>query len=295
MNNEVIISVVLGSYQRLPFLKKTIESVRREIEGISHEIIVVDGGSTDGSIEWLFNQKDIILIIQNNHGQWSGKSVIRKSWGYFMNLGFRAATGKFICMISDDCLLVRGAILNGLREFDVNLESGSQVGALAFYWRNWPEEKQYKVGYTWGSKIYVNHGLYLKTALQAVGYADAKSYNFYHADGDLCLRLSENGYETLPASNSYVEHFSHAGEAVRALNNATQQKDWSVYLAKWGSLGDPKIDWLIKEFIDPNNTYKMFTKIPKVALYYFAYPIIQKLQSHSFLYRLLTHLGKKVF
>ena len=295
MNNEVIISVVLGSYQRLPFLKKTIESVRHEVGEMSHEIIVVDGGSTDGSIEWLSNQKDIILIIQNNHGQWSGKPVIRKSWGYFMNLGFRAATGKFICMISDDCLLVRGSILNALREFDVNLESGSQVGALAFYWRNWPEENQYKVGCTWGSKIYVNHGIYLKTALQAVGYADAESYNFYHADGDLCLRLNEASYETLPASNSYVEHFAHAGEAIRALNNATQQKDWNVYLTKWGSLGNPKNDWLTKEFIYPNNTYKIFTKIPKVALYYLAHPIILKLQSHSFLHGLLVRLGKKVF
>ena len=212
-----------------------------------------------------------------------------------MNLGFRSATGKFILMISDDCLLVKGSVLSALREFEAHLVYGDPVGALAFYWRNWPEESQYKVGCTWGSKLYVNHGLYLNKALQAIGYANAESYAFYHADGDLCLRLDEAGYQTLPASNSYVEHFAHAGEAGRALNNATQQKDWQVYLAKWGKLGQPKIDWLTKEFVDPNNTYKIFTKIPKVALYYFAYPIIQKIQSHSSLHRLIVRIGKKVF
>jgi glycosyltransferase involved in cell wall biosynthesis len=62
------VSIVLGSYNRLPFLKLTIESIRREMENSAHEIIVVDGGSTDGSMEWLIQQKDVLTIIQNNRG-----------------------------------------------------------------------------------------------------------------------------------------------------------------------------------------------------------------------------------
>ncbi|MFC1894776.1 glycosyltransferase [Candidatus Dependentiae bacterium] len=43
------ISVVLGSYNGFDFLKLAINSIRNELQNFSHEIIVVDGGSTDKS------------------------------------------------------------------------------------------------------------------------------------------------------------------------------------------------------------------------------------------------------
>ena len=48
-------SVVLGTLDRKRYLKKTIESIRNELEGsgIKYEIIVVDGGSRDGTRRWL--------------------------------------------------------------------------------------------------------------------------------------------------------------------------------------------------------------------------------------------------
>src|SRR4051794_18447160 len=116
-----VVSVVVGSYNRLEFLKPTIESVRHELSDIEHELIIIDGGSTDDSIKWLTEQKDIITIVQHNRGEWLGKKIERRSWGYFMNLGFRAASGKFICMLSDDCLVVPGAIKNGLELFEKQL------------------------------------------------------------------------------------------------------------------------------------------------------------------------------
>ncbi len=57
MGNKPVISVVIGTYNRIKFLKLAINSVRKDLENFSHEIIVVDGGSTDGSIQWLTKQK----------------------------------------------------------------------------------------------------------------------------------------------------------------------------------------------------------------------------------------------
>ena len=83
-----------------------------------YEIIVVDGGSTDGTIAWLTAQRDIITIVQHNRETVGEASRRKRSWGYFMNLGFKCAEGRYICMISDDSVVHSDTIANGVRRFD---------------------------------------------------------------------------------------------------------------------------------------------------------------------------------
>ncbi len=253
-----VVSVVIGSYNRLPFLQATLETLRKDIEDIPSEIFVVDGGSTDGTIVWLADQKDIISIIQHNRGEWHGKPIERKSWGYFMNLGFRAASGKYVCMLSDDCLAVPGAIKNGIALADKQIKAGKKLGGVAFYWRNWPEQEKYWVGLAWGDRMFVNHGLYTREALQKVDYVDAENLFFYHADGDLSLRMWEAGYLTIDSPDSYIEHFSDANSEVRATNMERQKQDWATYEKRWKHLGKPKNDWIEKPFNDSGKTAEKY-------------------------------------
>jgi GT2 family glycosyltransferase len=254
MQNRPDVSVVIGTYNRLDFLKKTLETIRKELTSINHEVIIVDGGSTDGTLKWLLEQKDVISIIQHNRGEWMGKQIERKSWGYFMNLGFKAAGAKYICMLSDDCLLVPGAIRNGIALFDKELRAGKKIGAMAFYWRNWPEQKKYQVGHTFGGNLFVNHGLYLRELLEKIGFADEDNFFFYHADGDICLRMNKAGYKCLDSPDSFIEHYSEANMPVRKSNLERQQTDWKAYSQRWGYLGEPPNDWSEKEFFDQSHT-----------------------------------------
>lgn len=256
------ISIVIGSFNRLSFLKLTIESIRRELAGEDYELIIVDGGSTDGTLRWLLAQKDIITMVQHNRGQWMGQKIRRRPWGYFMNLGFRAASKKYVCMFSDDCLIIPGAIKNGYELFENCLDQGRKVGGIAFYWRNWPGDTKYMVGLTLGDKLFVNHGMYLKNALEDIGYIDEK-YSFYHADGDLCLKMWHKGYECIDSPCSYVEHFSHANVEVRNSNLHSQEKDWENYLHTWEGIFYDSTkknigSWIYKGYLDPTETARLW-------------------------------------
>jgi glycosyltransferase involved in cell wall biosynthesis len=250
------ISVVLGAYNRYWFLKRAIASIRQELIGIPHEIIVVDGGSTDGSLNWLIKQKDIISIVQHNRAL-----PERRPWGYFMNLAFKCAQGKYICMLSDDCLVIPGAITNGYNYFENLLAQGRKVGAVAFRWRNWPTCKAYGVS-TMFNQVYVDHGLYLNSALKEVGYLNEVDYDFYFGDIDLCMRLKAQGYLSLETQNSYIEHHAHANVKLREKNHIKYIEDMKKFAAKW--VGKPDVECLpctkFTGFEDNTQTIKKYYK-----------------------------------
>jgi len=235
------LSIVIGSFNRLNMIKLCIQAVREETSSYRTEIIVVDGGSTDGTLEWLLSQKDIITTVQHNRGEWQGKKIERKPWAYFMNLAFKSASGKFICMLSDDSLIVPGAINEGLKLFESKLETSHKIGAIAFYFRDYPIRKKYAVAVNIGN-LYVNHGLYLNSALHEVGHID-ENYHFYFADTDLTLKLKSHGYNCIASPTSFVEHYFEATPDIRASNNDDKkEKDRLRLINKWRGIAYPEAD-----------------------------------------------------
>jgi glycosyltransferase involved in cell wall biosynthesis len=255
---KVRVSIVIGSYNRRTFLQKAIDSVRDNGIGFPYETIVVDGGSTDGALDWLIQQKDVITIVQHNRGEYRGRPIARRSWGYFMNLGFKATQGEFVVMISDDSLLLPEAVNRGVERLESMRKAGRNVAAAAFYFRNWPREERYYVQLTLGAKLFVNHGIYLRRVMEEVGWAEEDAYVFYKSDGDLCLKMWRAGYEVVDCPGAYVEHFDSANPELRETNRAVLQHDREAYIRRWKGTYDALPlgagQNLYVEFKDPQET-----------------------------------------
>jgi len=258
-----VISIVLGSYNRKWLLQLCIGSIRENGITVPYEIIVVDGGSTDGTLEWLIRQREIITIAQHNRIVVDGKMTITRSWGYFMNLGFRTAQSKYICMVSDDCIIHPGAIMSGYRLLEK--EEVNKVRGCAFYFRDYPSEDRYKVGYTLGDKLFVNHGMYRRDVMEEVGWIEEDYYRFYHADGDFCLKIWQQGYQIIDCPEAKVDHYADPYSHACLKNYEDQKEDWSRYLVRWtGIFYDPDKGntggWTLLEGETDDNYAKLFTR-----------------------------------
>lgn len=117
--NNVFLSIVTGTFNRLDHLRRMVESARASIpRGVTYEIVLVDGGSDDGTIEWAKSQADIVLI---EHGALHG--AIRA----FCD-GAKAANGAYVLLGNDDIEFVGDGILRAL----VHLETHPNCGMVAF-------------------------------------------------------------------------------------------------------------------------------------------------------------------
>jgi len=91
-------SVVTPSYNQGRFIRDCLESVRTQT-GVEVEHIVVDAGSTDGTLEILKSAPQI---------QWTSEPDAGMSDG--INKGFRRATGEWLMWLNTDDYLLPGAL-----------------------------------------------------------------------------------------------------------------------------------------------------------------------------------------
>ena len=187
------VSVIFGTYNRFAFLKRAVESIRSSVKPYSYEIVITDGGSTDGSLEWMRAQADIVIAETGN---------LRGAVSAF-NAAWAASIGGFVANFNDDAEYVGDALCVGVQE----LQRSPSVGQVAF---------EFDLGGSWHHEavcglVYANFGVGPRDVIAKVCEKQGGPKNywspFYHTyagDTEHSMWVWNLGYRVEPLKGARV-------------------------------------------------------------------------------------------
>ena len=122
MVEQPLVSIVTPSYNQAEFLTETIQSVLNQ-DYPRIEYVIVDGGSTDGSVEIIKEFQDRISwwVSEEDRGQTSA-----------INKGFHKTTGQIYAWLNSDDLLKPRAVSEAVEFLTQNPEIGLVYGDLRY-------------------------------------------------------------------------------------------------------------------------------------------------------------------
>jgi glycosyltransferase involved in cell wall biosynthesis len=169
-----MISIVTGTLNRLNHLKGVIENTVDSNKLL--ELVLVDGGSTDGTLEYLkeLNHPRIKLIEAEKRSYY---------WDY-MNKGIINSKYDYICQWNDDVILE-----NKWEEVIEKLEDSTDL-----YLFSWKEPNGNYVIYDNSEDFVLNYGIYNKKIFREIGMYN-NSYKYYYCDADMSFRSKCFGYK----------------------------------------------------------------------------------------------------
>ncbi len=203
------LSIIIPSFNSLETLQKTLASLLEHAP--SAEIIVVDGGSTDGSQEWLTQLNTVRFLRVTNHG-----------YGHALNRGCEIAQNPILVLMNSDVLIAKNALYLmqqrlleqhqvaavGVVPLQANGTKQRSFGPLALYWSNYfPVTK--------AMRVTMLHGYCIATrrdVLESVGGFD-ENFFFYNEEYDWCWRVLKAGMflEILPETAIHFGGSSTSG------------------------------------------------------------------------------------
>ena len=248
-------TVIIPSYNTLPHLKNTYESIKRY--GGDVDIIIIDDASEDGTAEWLVSLSDerlnrVLSPERKGHTYWYDEgmrmaetdivSILHSDMiigpGYFENLSKHLERGKVVCATRIEPPIHPAGKEKIVRDFGDEADS--------FKWEPFEEfvnkEKQDSLDKT-TKGIFAPWMLYKQDHL-SIGGHDQRFAPYGYEDSDIFNRWINAGYEMVQARDSLVYHMTCRGhrwnKGVGIENpdyRATMDKNAREFLRKWG-------DWI---------------------------------------------------
>jgi hypothetical protein len=231
------LSIIIVNYNVKEFLQNLLHSIDKAAQNITHEIIIVDNASDDGSIEFLQQKFPKVKLIINKENLGFGKAN---------NIGMKVARGRYFLLLNPDTLLSENLLQEMTTFLDKTIEAGmagckilNPDGTLqlacrrsfpgpwtsfckvtglstlfpkrkifAHYNLTYLDENQtYEVDAISGSFMMMRKEVYEKTG----GFDE--DFFMYGEDLDLCYRIQKEGYKVFYVHSAQIIHYK--GESTK--------------------------------------------------------------------------------
>lgn len=276
---EKTVSIVICTYNRAPFLNRTLYSLKN-LNYKNFEVIVINGPSNDNTNEILNAYGDSIKI---GHNPIANLSISR-------NMGIALSSGEIVAFIDDDAIPDKYWLDDIVSKYDNDKIGG--VGGKVY--GPGDDHFQFEDGYVdiWGKADvhYANSNYndpngvkfnmmlgtnctFLRKVLIEVGGFD-EYYEYYHDESDLAVRVIQAGYKIVNHERAYVHH-EFAKSHIRENTFDGCRLNWypivknKTYFAIKNSEGkvsneirNEKVRAIEKEHLD---MYKMWLKEKKIT------------------------------
>jgi GT2 family glycosyltransferase/2-polyprenyl-3-methyl-5-hydroxy-6-metoxy-1,4-benzoquinol methylase len=210
---QQLTSIVMLTNNQLEYTKLCLASIRSRTDE-PYEVIVVDNGSTDGTVEYLRNIEGVRLIA----------NATNRGFPAAVNQGVRAARGDYIVLLNNDCIVTTGWLARLLEAID----TGPEVGLAGPYSNCVSGEQQIPVdyqqlsdidGFAWewakahaGRRLETDRLvafclLIKRSVIDRIGLLDERFGLGNFEDDDFCRRAMDAGYKLVIAQDAFVHHF----------------------------------------------------------------------------------------
>lgn len=268
MNKQL--SIITLTYNKLeeatrPFLQSLYACTSQD----SFELILIDNGSTDGTVEFLKNfetQNDNVRVIYNTENLGYSKGC---------NQGAKIAQNEYIAFLNNDILLSQGWTDNLLEIFeiepDAGLVSAYQIEGEEYNIWIYPEvmKKMFKKRSCDNKpSIKPNFSCVMtrKNIFDKIGGFDENFTPAYFEDNDLSWRYIFSGYKNFISQKSYIYHKgSLTGKSLANLNQI-YERNRDYFFQKYADKYYVMCDWFLGDGL---NRYKhKVIKYKKRNLFY---------------------------
>jgi GT2 family glycosyltransferase len=222
------LAVVVATYNRLEKLRRCLDSIAART-AVAHEVVVVDGGSTDGTREHLEARPDVRAVFQER--------LAGLPQAY--NAVWRELGCEYTCWLSDDLELVEPGLDLAVAELDRSPE----VGMVGLKMRDAGEgAKPYGGAVSRYGILNCNHGVVRLDLLRDVGFFH-EGYRAYMVDPDLTAAVLSAGAAVVMTRPVVLLH--DRGEPVRrderaALTGEEDDPAKALYAERFRYLDRPR-------------------------------------------------------
>lgn len=238
-------SIIILTRNQLPLTKICFASIIANTPE-PYELIVIDNGSSDGTVEWLREQAEAdtrIRLIENS---------VNKGFAAGCNQGITAAHGEYLLLLNNDTVVTPGW-LSGLREVldrypdtgivgpMTNSASGIQVVADTGY-TSLPELPAWSATFRRSNRFQIIPQrrivgfcmLFRKDLIKKTGLLDESFGSGNYEDDDLCLRAELAGYRNLIAGDVFIHHEGGATFSGNCIDRGEKNRtNRTIFKQKW--------------------------------------------------------------